>query len=175
MVFKYPEDKSVDFIKRVVGIPGDLILYRNKKLYILPCDAKEGESPQLIMNNLLYSADNIDGIGKIEPFKTYEEDLIGAKHRIMLTDGTPSLEPYFYKQERMQIAMWKVPDDCYFMMGDNRDNSKDSRFWGFVPKDNLVGEAFGIWLSLDFSKDKDSQLPSWLPSRVMFNRIGGLK
>lgn len=175
VVFKYPEDKTVDFIKRVIGLPGDLILYRDKKLYILPKEAEQGARPTLIANILLGEGNSIDGIGRVEPFKTYEEDLLGNKHRMMITDGTPSLEPYFYKQDRMQTAMWKVPEDSYFMMGDNRDNSKDSRFWGFVHKDQLVGEAFGIWLSLDFSRTPDSQRPSWLPSRVIFERIGGLK
>jgi signal peptidase I len=60
-------------------------------------------------------------------------------------------------------------------MGDNRDNSTDSRFWGFVPEQNLVGKAVAIWISFEFERDESSWLPSWVPTDVRFNRIGGIK
>ncbi|MCV5736004.1 signal peptidase I, partial [Escherichia coli] len=69
---------------------------------------------------------------------------------------------------------WVVPQGQYFVMGDNRDNSADSRYWGFVPEANLVGKAVAIWISFEFDRGADSVLPSWIPTGVRFNRIGGI-
>ena len=70
---------------------------------------------------------------------------------------------------------WRVPEGHYFAMGDNRDNSQDSRVWGFVPKENLVGKAVFIWMSFTFSEDEDSLLPSWVPTGVRFERLGKIQ
>jgi signal peptidase I len=67
-----------------------------------------------------------------------------------------------------------VPANHYFVMGDNRDNSLDGRFWGFVPEENLVGEAVAIWMSFDFKRSEDSLLPTWFPTGVRFERIGAI-
>ncbi len=72
------------------------------------------------------------------------------------------------------MSEWVVPEGQYFVMGDNRDNSADSRYWGFVPEANLVGKAVGIWISFEFERGADSALPSWIPTGVRFSRIGGI-
>ena len=68
-----------------------------------------------------------------------------------------------------------MPEGNYFVMGDNRDNSRDSRFWGFVPERNLVGKAVAKWISFEFDRDASDFLPSWVPSNVRFERIGSIK
>ncbi len=70
---------------------------------------------------------------------------------------------------------WVVPKGHYFVMGDNRDNSEDSRFWGFVPEQNLVGKAVFTWISFEFNRHQNDLLPTWLPSNIRFERIGKIK
>ncbi|MFZ6691908.1 signal peptidase I [Undibacterium sp. SXout20W] len=143
MVFKYPEDPSVDYIKRVVGVPGDKVVYRNKRLLI------NG-------NELSYQAlpDFLDE-ERLSYFKQYAENLTGVTHRILNDDRAsafvhdphnfPKRENCTYNSEGFSCV---VPEGEYFMMGDNRDNSLDSRYWGFVPDQNIVGKAFFIWMNL---------------------------
>lgn len=177
IVFKYPEDKSVDFIKRVVGLPGDVIIYQDKHLYILKADAPKNSMPELILNKMIESVeDEVGNIGIAETYDVFEEKLTDTEsHRIRINPSAPMMSQYFYRQTGKPVGMWKVPEDCYFAMGDNRDNSKDSRFWGFVPLENIVGKTQGIWLSFDFNRDANSFIPSWIPSALRFDRIGGLK
>lgn len=78
----------------------------------------------------------------------------------------------YYKQPGTAIEEFIVPEGHYFALGDNRDNSRDSRFWGFVPEENLVGKAVFIWMSFEFSDDPDNWLPSWVPVGVRFERLG---
>ncbi|HEY5603962.1 MAG TPA: signal peptidase I [Gammaproteobacteria bacterium] len=128
-VFRYPNDPSVDYIKRVIGLPGDHIVYRNKKLYI------NGELMPL--NDLgRYEA---SGVGiTMAGAQILEEDLTAKKHHILVDHDRPVLN-----------MEYRVAEDEYFVMGDNRDNSNDSRFWGTVPERNLVGRAFMIWMNWD--------------------------
>jgi len=144
MVFRYPPDPSLDYIKRVVGLPGDRIEYRGKRLWIngreIPLD-QIGD--YLSRERMQYSL-------------RYLERLDGVEHEILLERDAPSLPPYGrafphsgncnYNTEGMTCV---VPAGHYFMMGDNRDNSSDSRVWGFVPDENIVGKAFFIWLNLN--------------------------
>ena len=128
-VFHYPKDPSIDYIKRVVGVPGDKIAYRDKQLYI--------NGKKLDVNY----ADDYQYVGSglsMVVTKRYQEQLGEHKHDILLEEEKPSLD-----------GEVEVPPGHYFAMGDNRDNSNDSRFWGFVPEENLVGKAFFIWWNFD--------------------------
>jgi signal peptidase I len=142
MVFRYPPKPSLDYIKRVVGVPGDEVAYLNKKLMIngqpVP---KQPLSDFFDEDAMLY-------------FKQFEEVLGERHHRILNDDNRPALIPgaddFQYKQNcrySVEGVVCKVPDGHYFMMGDNRDNSLDSRYWGFVPDRNIVGKAFFIWMN----------------------------
>jgi len=124
VVFRYPRDPSVDYIKRVIGLPGDHIAYYNKVLYV------NGKA----IKREFVSA--YAGPGEENRANEYLENLDGVKHDILLIPGRPGLD-----------AEYIVPDGHYFMMGDNRDNSNDSRYWGVVPDKYLVGKAFMIWMN----------------------------
>jgi len=131
-VFRYPVNPKVDFIKRVIGLPGDHIEYRNNTLYV---NGKAIEQ----LDNGVYDA---TGAGiTMAGAELLEENLTGVKHKILKVKGQP--------QQYMQYADYTVREHEYFMMGDNRDNSNDSRFWGPVPEANLVGRAFMIWMNWD--------------------------
>jgi signal peptidase I len=143
MVFRFPVDPSVDFIKRVVGVPGDEIAYLNQKLYV------NGKPAPLTPLDDYYDED------RRTYSKQFEERLGAVEHRILVDPGLPSsyagrarVFPYnencHYSAEGVTC---KVPAGHYFMMGDNRDNSEDSRYWGFVPDENIVGRAFFVWMN----------------------------
>lgn len=122
MVFKEPRNPSINFIKRVIGLPGDKVTYRDKKLFI------NGEQvPQSFVAQL---SDN-DSF-----FRLYNETLDGKVHQIRKEPAMPDLG----------VGTWVVPAGRYFVMGDNRDKSNDSRYWGFVPEQNIVGQAVYIWM-----------------------------
>ena len=144
VVFRYPENPKIPYIKRIIGLPGDKITYYNKTLYINDILAKQSTSGPYpafgagltMLGSLLVS-----------------EDLGTIKYEILIDPDRDSFE-----------FVTIVPDTHYFVLGDNRDNSKDSRYWGFVPEENLVGRAFMIWMNWD-SKSK---------SVVNYKRIGKL-
>ncbi len=119
MVFRYPQNPRVNYIKRVVGLPGDSVRYENKKLYI-----NDQEMPQQKFESDPGEDINIETLGLVA-------------HRVRLD---PSRNRYQHSEN------WVIPEGSYFMMGDNRDNSNDSRFWGMVPEENIVGKAFAIWM-----------------------------
>jgi signal peptidase I len=129
MVFRFPQDPSMDYIKRVVGLPGDRIEYREKRLLIngKPLEMAERGDYEYVA----------PGLNRINA-KLYVETLGNHRHEILLVDDAPTIDGEVI-----------VPPGHYFVMGDNRDNSNDSRFWGFVPEKNIVGKAFMIWWNFD--------------------------
>lgn len=128
-VFHYPPDPSIDYIKRVVGLPGDKIAYRNKQLFI------NGEPVEMnLVGDYQYVTSGLNMVSA----KHYQEQLGAVKHDVLIEDNSISID-----------GETEVPAGHYFAMGDNRDNSKDSRSWGFVPEANLVGKAFLIWWNFD--------------------------
>jgi len=127
VVFRYPKDPSVDYIKRVVGLPGDHISYYDKTVYI------NGQA--MVQKSQGYYT----GVGaglSMTGASLREEQLGKVKHKILIMNS-----------RKMGEGEYVVPPGRYFVMGDNRDNSNDSRFWGTVPEENLVGRAFMIWFS----------------------------
>ena len=174
VVFKYPEEPTVDYIKRVVGVPGDRIIYRNKQLFIQPACAGSQDCPAIakVEQTFLSSGDFIQGG---VPLERYQEQLGNVSHRILKNPQQPDYVPMYFHQPGNEADEWVVPEGHYFAMGDNRDNSKDSRFWGFVPERNLVGKAVFIWISFEFERDPGSPIPGWIPTGVRFNRIGGIQ
>lgn len=143
-LFYYPVDPNMVFVKRVIGLPGDHIEFRNKVLYI--------NQKEMVQTDLGNAVDDepaaLGGIEQHNFVQLKEENLAGIKHKIYMLNGNTALGRDF------KIS---VPAGHYFMMGDNRDNSDDSRVWGFVPKQNLIGKAFGIWMSWDSLTNK----PRW--------------
>ncbi len=147
IVFRFPEDPSINYIKRVVGLPGDRIVYRDKKLYV-------NDQAMNQQDVRLYRGTR-DGDCAFMA-ERFSEQLDGVRHDILLT---PRPDP--------RTQTFVVPDNHYFVMGDNRDCSNDSRFWGYVPDANLVGRAFLVWFSLDTASDH-----KWLWNRIVWQRIG---
>ena len=152
MVFKYPEDPSTDYIKRVVGLPGDVVTYRDKRLTI------NGESVPTRPDGTFGDVENALNYAT---FDRYQEQLGSHDHAIITLGAQP---PVFVSQVRdfpdraacqysEEGFSCKVPAGHYFMMGDNRDRSSDSRYWGFVPEDNIVGRAVLVWMNFqDFKR-----------------------
>lgn len=145
-LFFYPVNHAYTFVKRVIGVPGDRISYINKVLYI-----NGKKQPQQFVGDVT----RLDDFGNLVTYQEFQENLDGIKHDIFeRADIRPS---NFYNLV--------VPKNEYFMMGDNRDDSDDSRYWGFVPDRDFVGHALFIWMSWD------SNAMSW-NDYVRWNRIG---
>lgn len=172
-VFKYPIDPRLDYIKRVIGLPGDRIIYRDKQLYIEQA-CQSGQSTgcgQLEPIARAFQAEAEYFMGTM-PQRRYIEQLGEVSHNILTTPMRPENLRDYYRQPNTAIDEFIVPEGHYFVMGDNRDNSQDSRHWGFVPADNMVGKAVFIWMSFEFSEDPNSWLPRWVPVGVRFGRLG---
>ena len=173
-VFKYPEDPKIDYIKRVIGLPGDRIVYQNKQFLIQPkCDDSTNCPPAkaIKLNNVNRGEFTQQGV----PLARYTEQLGAAEHDILINPSRPDYSSHFFEQSGTAVGEFIVPEGEYFAIGDNRDNSTDSRFWGFVPEANLVGKAVAIWISFEFERPASSWLPSWVPSDIRFDRVGAIK
>lgn len=142
MVFRYPEDPSLDYIKRVVGVPGDKVEYREKKLYINGQEQTlKALEDYLHKDKLYYSPQFVETLG-------------GKEHNLLIEKEAPSFVPHVTQFPHRDLCIYNtsgfictVPAGHYFMMGDNRDASSDSRVWGFVPEANIVGKAVFIWFN----------------------------
>ncbi|KLN95814.1 signal peptidase I [Moellerella wisconsensis] len=187
-VFKYPKDTNVDFVKRVIGLPGDKIVYnpQAKELTIYPnCSNNDCQKELPIVYGPLDPSEwtmffNVDSVVESQKgnyqipldqpvpnyaLRQYErtEKLGDVQHQILIIRQAMTESRYI--QPGMPLNEWIVPEKQYFMMGDNRDNSSDSRMWGFVPEQNFVGRAVFIWLSLDKQENE------W-PTGIRFSRMG---
>lgn len=172
-VFKYPLDPRLDYIKRVIGLPGDRIIYRDKQLFIEQvCQPGQTTGCGVLEPvSQVFQAEAEYFIGTM-PQRRYIETLGEVSHQILTTPMRPEMLRDYYRQANTAIDEFIVPADHYFVMGDNRDNSLDSRMWGFVPAENLVGKAVFVWMSFEFSEDPNSWLPRWVPVGVRFERLG---
>ncbi|MGE9552293.1 signal peptidase I [Erwinia amylovora] len=191
-VFKYPKDPSMDYIKRVVGLPGDRVSYdpQSKTVTVNPaCSSGEACETALPItysdvqpSDFIQTFSGFDGNEVGNGFyqmpqgesmrgglrlATRNETLGDVTHRILLVTQAQSQASSYYQQPGQPQSTWVVPQGMYFMMGDNRDNSADSRYWGFVPEKNLVGKATAIWMSFE------KQEGQW-PTGVRLSRIGGI-
>ena len=147
MVFRYPPKPSLDYIKRVVGVPGDEVAYLNKKLTINGQPVSKTQVPDFFDEDAM------------RYFKQFEEEIGGKRHRLLNDDDRPAfipgVEDFPFKQNcrySVEGVACRVPQGYYFMMGDNRDNSLDSRYWGFVPEKHIVGRAFLVWMNFSSLK-----------------------
>ncbi len=191
VVFKYPKDPAVDYIKRVIGLPGDKVVFDpiSKTVTVTPgCGAGHCDNPVAITYSRMEPSDflqtfsgfdgNEVGNGFYQISKTgmlpgglrlgeRQETLGNVTHNILLVNEAESQVNAYYQQDGQPQSTWVVPEGEYFMMGDNRDNSADSRYWGFVPEKNLVGKAVAIWMSFE------KQEGHW-PTGVRLSRIGSI-
>ncbi|MEG0052716.1 MAG: signal peptidase I [Comamonas sp.] len=142
MVFRYPPQPNLDYIKRVVGVPGDEVAYLNKRLTINGTPVPTTELPDFLDRDAM------------RYFKQFDESLGEKPHRIIVNNDVPPFiqgaSDHEYRKNcsySVEGVTCKVPEGHYFMMGDNRDNSLDSRYWGFVPDKNIVGKAFFVWMN----------------------------
>jgi signal peptidase I len=142
MVFRFPHNTSQDYIKRVVGLPGDRVEYVNRRLVV------NGEPVPV------RPAERYLDEGRMQYYQQFVEKLGAVEHRIILNEGPGVPVGQAFQHTHPQACRYSaegvactVPPGHYFMMGDNRDNSEDSRFWGFVPEGNIVGRAFFIWMN----------------------------
>ncbi|WP_035384355.1 signal peptidase I [Ferriphaselus sp. R-1] len=146
MVFHYPENPAVDYIKRVVGVPGDTVEYRNKTLFI-----NGKEQVRKLDGDYNYVESGLNFVHT----ERYTEDLDKHPHALLVNPEMPPLhfdaiadfpgrDQCIYNDEGFRCT---VPSGQYFMLGDNRDNSRDSRYWGFVPDRQIVGKAFLVWMN----------------------------
>ncbi len=142
IVFRFPHNTTQDYIKRVVGLPGDRVEYADRRLSI---------NGQLVPVQPLprYFEEE-----RVQYYAQFSEKLGDVEHRIILSEGpgVPPMRAFVHTHPRAcqysaEAVRCTVPAGHYFVMGDNRDNSEDSRFWGFVPDENIVGRAFFIWMN----------------------------
>jgi signal peptidase I len=154
MVFRFPHNPQQDYIKRVVALPGDRVAYLNRQLLLNGQPVPAQPLPRYLDEE------------RLQHYSQFSEKLGEVEHRIVMSEGmgVPVMRSYVHTHPdacryNAEGVSCTVPAGHYFVMGDNRDNSEDSRYWGFVPDQNIVGRAFFVWLTLK----------GWVPS---FERVG---
>lgn len=164
VVFKAPPKPNVDYIKRVVGVGGDKVAF---DAFTRELTVTHGDTGEVVKFRYEGDKPNPEFFyhGEMQLERTEMGDVT---HQILNNPQAFNYEPYYFKQADMKAGEWLVPQGHYFVMGDNRDNSEDSRFWGFVPEQNLVGKASFIWLSLD---KKQNEFPSGIRWERLFTKI----
>lgn len=194
IVFKYPKDPTLDYIKRIIGMPGDKVIYNivSKQLTIYPKDVDYMyvHALPVVYSNIVSSNfiqefyTTVDGLVNttfvpVDAYNRYKsskgihliqstESLDGVKKYNILTMIPPGDKDFIkmYDKYTMHlVSEWIVPEGNYFVMGDNRDNSADSRYWGYVPAQNIVGKSMIIWMSLEKQEGK------W-PTGIRLHRMG---
>ncbi|AEI74676.1 Signal peptidase I [Candidatus Moranella endobia PCVAL] len=191
VVFKYPPDPRWNYIKRVIGLPGDRIIYDfvKKSITVQPsCASRQNCTMTLPITYSAFTPSNLvqifHSIGNGETSSSFlqvtldrkvnigirleqrNESFGGKMHQLLTVPGKKDQISIYCQQPGSSLAEWVVPKGEYFMMGDNRDNSYDSRYWGFVPEKNIVGKATAIWISFDKHEGK-----KW-PTGLRLSRIG---
>lgn len=147
IVFEYPRDESVDYIKRIVALPGDRIAFRDRHLFV------NGEKvPLEFQDHYTYRTAG----GRLVRAKRFQERMVAHSYRILYTEDASNREV---------ASPVRIPEGEYFVMGDNRNNSKDSRYWGTVPAENILGKAVVIWWSWDGYRTHPrwNRLGQWIP------------
>jgi signal peptidase I len=153
MVFRYPPKPNLDYIKRVIGLPGDEIAYLNKQLTINGQPAPKTPLPDFFEEDSLRYIKQFEE--RIPLGDKAEASVTSVRLHRLLNDAdrpafVPGADDFIFKDNcryTVEGVTCKVPEGHYFMMGDNRDNSLDSRYWGFVPEKNIVGKAFFVWMN----------------------------
>ncbi len=148
IVFRYPPDPSLDYIKRIVGLPGDTVEVRNGVVYVNGQEAR-----RTYRDRFKFVNDRC----QVQEERLYDEDLLGVVHPVLASVGSSGI--------RRNYGPRTVPEGHYFVMGDNRDNSADSRVWGFVPRENIKGKAIWVWLSVDRCNGSIPIIGSFRPGR----------
>nr|WP_238967847.1 signal peptidase I [Buchnera aphidicola] len=182
IVFKHPIEYQSNYIKRIIGLPGDKIEYNiyNKKIKIcvnylnthncknmLPINYSKKHVTEFTQKIYLFQDNHLTKEQTYNSvyFKSIEENINNFKHNILILDEFNNQKNNYYQQNNTKRFTWIIPQNKYFVMGDNRDNSLDSRYWGFVPEENILGKASRIWMSFEKKENE------W-PTGIRINRIG---
>jgi len=191
VVFKYPKNTSLNYIKRVIGLPGDEITYNTfsknfivkfkstkfkncKQKFIIPhINIQPSNFFQIFKKTIYFSQSKKSPKNKkilrsiIFRLNICTEQLDKLAYKILFSNNIVDQKSMYFQQKSQKRGTWIVPKNMYFVIGDNRDNSLDSRYWGFVPENNLIGKATTIWMSL-------KKIENGWPIGIRINRIGSI-